>query len=221
MMPQLVLPNLVKSVVRRSLPKNIASFFGDQRSIGVEPSRWDKQYSSGAWDFLKSSAEMPRYGVIASYCRSAGPDASVFDIGCGIGLLLKWLPWHVRYLGIDVSEAAIRQARENDRPRASFEVANAVSFDPGERFDVVVLNELLYYVECPELLVDRCAGFLRAGGVIVVSMYKSIESMQTWRRCAAHVNVLDQARIARYRGQEWTVRLCRLARSPGTSPWPL
>jgi 2-polyprenyl-3-methyl-5-hydroxy-6-metoxy-1,4-benzoquinol methylase len=175
------------------------------------------RHVSGAWDFLKSSAEMPRYGVIASYCRSAGPEASVFDIGCGIGLLLEWLPRHgnLRYFGIDVSDVAIRQARENARARASFEAADPVIFDPGERFDVVVLNEVLYYVERPELLLDRCAGFLRPGGVIVISMYNSIESLQTWRRCAAHVAVLDQVRIARYRGQGWTVRLCGAPRSPG------
>ncbi len=188
-----------------------------QQAASLDQAAWDRQYAKGHWDFLDSLAEMPRYGVIAGYCRAISPTASILDIGCGTGLLWSWLAnaGERRYYGIDLAETAIRQA-QSSYPNVRFEVADAETFDTDERFDAIVLNEILYYLQQPGIFLDRCARFLQPGGRLILSMYGSVESRRAWRRCAGHLDVIDQVKLIRPRGNRWIVRSGR-PRQRGTA----
>lgn len=63
----------------------------------------------------------------------------VLDIGCGTGIHANYLAekgYHVT--GIDFSEEMIRIAKENNKGKADFEVANATNFILDKKFDIVL-----------------------------------------------------------------------------------
>ena len=72
------------------------------------------------------------------------PETRILDVGCGdgtVGLFLAGLGY--RYLGIDISEAAIERARQRSADAgadAGFRVANALDPEslPADGFDIVV-----------------------------------------------------------------------------------
>jgi 2-polyprenyl-3-methyl-5-hydroxy-6-metoxy-1,4-benzoquinol methylase len=151
---------------------------------------WEAQYSAGGWDFLTQLSELPRYSVLAGYVCHLSRGGAVLDVGCGQGILLRSLPdaAYSKYVGIDLSASAIaaaqEQRRELQRPeppalqqqepqqnqRSTFLSADCESYVPGEKFDVIVFNEVLYYLRDPQQLVERYAQSLRGGGVMLVSM---------------------------------------------------
>jgi SAM-dependent methyltransferase len=201
----------VAGIARRVIPLELRSLLIWRRPTGIDRATWDREYASGQWSRLSDLAETHRYAIIAGYSRMFGSAASVLDIGCGPGLLVDWLCQDSkrRYVGIDVSSVAIRQARERVSDQARFEVADAATFDPGARFDMIVLNEMLYYMERPELVLERYGDFLAPGGVLVISMWRSTDSLRTWRRCADRLEVLDEVRLRAANATEWHVWLCR------------
>ena len=117
--------------------------------------RWDRSYAAGHWDFLDSLQQCPRHYVIAGMLRALGADASrVLDVGCGTGALVPHLPGNVsRYVGIDISSEAIRLCREKhaDGAHRSFEASAFEGFECRETFQVIVFNEMLYYLPLPAI----------------------------------------------------------------------
>jgi SAM-dependent methyltransferase len=85
--------------------------------------------------------------VIATYLRPR-PGDRVLDIGCGPGDVVDDLP-DVEYLGLDVSEPYIENARRRFGARASFMVADVLDVDPDElgTFDLVHAHGLLHHVD--------------------------------------------------------------------------
>ena len=112
----------LRKTVKQLIPATLGSYLL-RRPTGMGRAEWDRQYAAGEWDFLGGLAEMPRFSVIAGYCRTVAPSPSVLDIGCGTGLLHAWLGKDSdrRYLGIDISEIAIRKAREAALGNARFD----------------------------------------------------------------------------------------------------
>ena len=69
------------------------------------------------------------------------PGASVLEVGCGVGTLLGDLQ-PARGLGIDFSPEMIRLAQEN-KPGLDFRVADAHALDIDEKFDFIILSNLV------------------------------------------------------------------------------
>jgi 2-polyprenyl-3-methyl-5-hydroxy-6-metoxy-1,4-benzoquinol methylase len=202
---------LIKTILKRTLPLGLRPRFARRRPTGIDGATWDREYATGHWARLGEMGEMPRYALIAGYVRSIGSAASVLDIGCGDGQLFDWLGQDNkrRYAGVDVSTVAIDQARLRTSNEAGFEVADATTFDPGAQFDIIVLNEMLYYMDRPEEVVQRYQGFLKPGGVLIISMWEAPESQRTWRRCASRLEVLDKVRLRGGNAKGWNIWLCR------------
>lgn len=195
---------------RRSM-MGIASFFKPNLLLGMDQAAWNRDYAKGDWDDLGQSIDMYRYPVVAGYIQSLGPAASVLDIGCGSGILAERLCEKAPrpYLGVDISTIAIDKALARGLANARFEVADAVTFNPGRQFSAIVFNEILCYIDDPARLLTRLSASLAPGGAYVISLYRSIESMQAWRRSAPHLEVLSETRIRAFTTYEWKVRLCR------------
>jgi trans-aconitate methyltransferase len=100
------------------------------------------------------------------------------------------------YVGIDLSDVAIDQAREPGLACSEFLVANATNFEPPHPFDVIVFNEILYYLEDPAEQVRRYAQYLAPAGIFVVSMYYSPASFRTWKRLNAELKTLDHVTVS-------------------------
>jgi 2-polyprenyl-3-methyl-5-hydroxy-6-metoxy-1,4-benzoquinol methylase len=205
-----------RKLLRRAVPVEVRSYLTRGGPTGIDRTTWDAEYATGQWAKIGESAEMPRYALIAGYSRRFESTASVLDVGCGEGHLSSWLCQGTerRYLGIDLSSVAVEQARARAPRGARFEAADAATFDPHEPFDIIVLNEMLYYMDEPETVVERYGRFLTPGGAFIISMFRVPESLRAWRRCASRLKVLDQVLLRGSNGKEWNVSLSRPAQRP-------
>lgn len=143
--------------------------------------RWNREYRSGRWDLLENdSSEKARSAIIAMYCSHFFPSAKILDIGCGVGILSDFLNADQKqnYLGIDLSSIAANTARQKRNLRVLTEKAE--DFQATESFDVIVFNEVLYYLDSDEIL-RRYTTYLRPNGIIVVSAFRIWHPFGRWR----------------------------------------
>jgi len=88
------------------------------------------------------------YRLLAEIYREHIPvGASVLEIGCGTGTLLHALR-PSRGLGVDISPAMVEIAAAKF-PSLAFRVADAEAFDPGERFDYVIVPDVVEHLSDP------------------------------------------------------------------------
>jgi SAM-dependent methyltransferase len=186
---------------------------GNRLILDSAPSVLDGQHSGGAWDYLDDMSEMARYAVIVGYCARTHGASSALDLGSGKGILLDWLlrAGIKRYVGVDYSAAAIEAAKPRCADNVSFVAEDAARFTPGERFNVIIFNEMLYYFDRPDDILRRYAEFLEPDGNFVISLWDAPESRNAWRLASAVVTTLDHVRVANARGVAWHIRMCRPA----------
>jgi len=153
---------------RTSLEEKIKALvhsWEQQRGKGDIPTSkevWQTQYSKGRWDFLDQLDELAHYSILVGHIQYLKPSGSILDIGCGKGILQQKLaPYgYSRYVGIDISDDAIRQASCNEDDKTTFIASDATSYSPTERFDAIVFNEVLYYFDDPLKTVERYERYL-------------------------------------------------------------
>ncbi|MDQ7778097.1 MAG: methyltransferase domain-containing protein [Planctomycetota bacterium] len=100
------------------------------------------------------------------------PQMSVLDLGCGYG----YLSYHfaercARAVGVDISPTAVEFARKTyARPNLAFEVGDILSWNPQEKFDLVLFVSLYEHLtrEQADLALERFKGWLKPGGVVAV-----------------------------------------------------
>ena len=179
---------------------------------------WEAQYGSGGWELMRRLDELARYSVIAGYLHHLKPGGSVLDVGCGEGLLADHLrPFgYARYLGVDLSETAVRQAAGRADERTAFTAADAESYVPAERWDAIVFNESVYYFRDPLGTVRRYEGFLEDGGLFIVSTFRSRRADVIVKRLLERYRLLEETAISNRKGT-WVVRVASAARRP-TAP---
>jgi SAM-dependent methyltransferase len=177
---------------------------------------WEEQYRRGGWEFMRGFDELARYSVIAAYLHHLRPGGSVLDVGGGEGLLADHLrPFgYARYLGVDLSEAAIRQAAGRTDAATSFAAADAESYVPPERWDAIVFNECVYYFNDPVGSVRRYEAFLAEGGVFVVSTFRSRRADVIARRLIEIYGLIEETAITNRKGT-WVVRVFRPGEGSG------
>lgn len=98
------------------------------------------------WDRIaQASEETPgrsyRRQLTAVFARLVPPGASVLEIGCGTGDLLAALR-PTTGVGVDFSAEMVRRARER-HPELTFVAADAHELDLGQRFDYIVLSDVV------------------------------------------------------------------------------
>ena len=139
----------------------------------TEPSRaarFDALYRADIdpWNFRTSGYERDKYAAtLAALPRARFRHA--LEVGCSIGELTRRLRERAEaVLGLDVSRVAVAEARRvhGGVPGLCFEVAELPADWPGGTFDLIVLSEVLYFLEPEEidLTARRVAGALEPGG---------------------------------------------------------
>ena len=166
----------VRAWIRLSLSR-----LGPYRPMAGGRDVLDSEYLAGEWDYLAGDLELPRFGVVAAYCLRDSGGPRILEIGCGEGLLPQRIGTtrFSRYVGVDVSRAAIERATSKQLAGAEFVADDAFAFDPGAEFDVIVFNEVLEYAPRPVELVRRYERWLADDGWFVVSQYKATDDART------------------------------------------
>jgi SAM-dependent methyltransferase len=100
------------------------------------------------------------------------------DVGCGDGRTGLWLARRARsYVGVDVSESAVRAARLRGMDARLVADAALLPF-PDRSFDVALCIEVLEHLFDPEGAAAEIRRVLRPGGTLVVS----VPNCAFWRR---------------------------------------
>lgn len=196
-----------EALARRVHAWELATGRGD---APVGKDAWEAQYREGGWDFMRRLDELARYSVIAGYLHALAPGGSVLDVGGGEGILVDHLrPFgYSRYLGVDLSEAAVEQGAGRRDEKTAFAAADAEAFVPEGRWDAVVFNECVYYFEDPVGTVARYKGFLAPGGVLVVSTFRSRRADVIAARLKEAHELLEETSVSNRKGT-WVVRIFR------------
>lgn len=155
--------------------------------------------------------------LVSHHCPGA---TSLLDVGCAAGSLVSALRGTSirRYLGLDISSVAVRQASARvaaGPPDAfvestSFSVADVRQFVVPLSFsaDVLVFNEVLYYFDVDEAVsqVARLLSAAAPGATAFVSMKDDPKSAEIFRRLASAL-VLRNVVLFQEKGRDLRFRV--------------
>jgi trans-aconitate methyltransferase len=181
-----------------------------RRMMEKEP--LDAAHEKNRWDHLLSQTHFSTYlgGTIEVEARNlltavlikyyAMPSPSILDMGCAGGTLASALPSFSRYVGVDVSEHAVATARRDpdlarlvESDRVAFEQADLRQYCPDQTWNVIVFNEVLYYLRTEQAIieVERYAKFLSPDGIFCITMKDDPKSHAIFRSLARQYAWLD------------------------------
>ncbi len=93
---------------------------------------------------------------------------NLLDIACGDGTLTaQFCKKFKKVVGVDASGSHIRRARKNC-PKAEFHESLIENFELKEKFDTVVMLDLLEHVINPVSVLKKAASFLKKDGILIV-----------------------------------------------------
>jgi SAM-dependent methyltransferase len=154
----------------------IASFLKSYGPSTIKKLLWDKEFSQGQWDFIDDTTGDCVYENLEKYARNG----IILDLGCGPGNTANELAVsaYQRYVGVDISEAALEKARkrtvENGRAeKNTFVRGDFVSYEPIQKFDVILFRESIYHVPMGKIkeTLERFSHYLKEGGVLMVRLF--------------------------------------------------
>lgn len=172
--------------------------------------RWDDEYRTEKWRYMHGLTELARYSVVVGYVQHLAARGEVLDLGCGEGILQQRLGQasYARYVGVDISGAAIEAASLRANPQTSFVCADVARYHPSGSFDVIVLNEVLYYISDPLGLLRHYEQFLKPNGMFVISMFATEQTNTNWRVLEREYRFLDQTSTRNaHSGYAWDCRV--------------
>jgi SAM-dependent methyltransferase len=91
------------------------------------------------------------------------------DVGCGQGILAKYIPEGVEYLGIDLAKSLVDIAQKQDKnPRHHYLVADVSREIKLGMIDKVVMILSLQNIKKPFGVIKNCHSWLKTGGKILM-----------------------------------------------------
>lgn len=167
--------------------------------IGKARFRWDTEYAGGKWDYLGAPQQL-NYDVILHFIRHFGRQPSILEVGCGEGILQQRIPagTYSKFLGIDISKIAIDRAARLNNKTTEYRRADMERFTPPEKYQIIVLNEVLHYSADPIGLLKRYSGFLYPGGLMITSLRETAHSLTIIAGIEKEFIILDK----KYSGDE-------------------
>ncbi len=140
----------------------------------LAPSYFDDVYAAhdDPWGFATRPYEAAKYAATLAALPKTRY-RSALEVGCSIGVLTRELAARCdRLLAVDVSDAALAQARARTRDLPGVTIARlrVPDEDPGGAYDLVLLSEVGYYWSPADLdrAADLVARRLEPGGHLVL-----------------------------------------------------
>ncbi|MGA0558224.1 class I SAM-dependent methyltransferase [Larkinella sp. VNQ87] len=170
--------------------------FIKRKIFRINRDRWNYQYDKGLWEGLKGLDELARFSVIVGYVKYLKPgQPELLEIGCGEGLLQQRLQPHNygRYVGLDISDSAIRNAQAQADEKCTYLVADMDKYQPVGAFDMIMFNESIYYSRHPLETLQRYATHLKPNGLLLVTINDHKHSDELWASLKDGFDLLDEA----------------------------
>jgi SAM-dependent methyltransferase len=162
-------------IVQRTLTF-VRGFLTSYGPTSIKKKMWDKDFSSGKWDFIDNTSG----DCVYSHLEKFAQDGDILDLGCGPGNTANELSGDAyrSYIGVDISEAALAKAvkrtAENGRSeKNSFVCSDFLGYKPTKEFDVILFRESVYHIPYGQVLeiLEKYSKFLKKSGVFVVRLY--------------------------------------------------
>ena len=162
-------------IVERTLTF-VRGFLTSYGPTSIKKKMWDKDFSSGKWDFIDDTSGDCVYSHLEKFAQGG----DILDLGCGPGNTANELSGDAyrSYIGVDISEAALAKAvkrtAENGRSeKNSFVCSDFLGYKPTKEFDVILFRESVYHIPYGQVLeiLEKYSKFLKKSGVFVVRLY--------------------------------------------------
>jgi SAM-dependent methyltransferase len=162
-------------IARRALTF-VQGFLSSYGPSSIKKLLWDRDFSRGKWDFIDNTVGDCVYPHLEKYAQNG----DILDLGCGPGNTANELVSGVyrRYIGVDISEAALAKAvkrtQENGRAdKNSFVRSDFLGYTPTQEFDIILFRESLYHVPYGQVLkiLAKYSKNLKKSGVFIVRLY--------------------------------------------------
>jgi 2-polyprenyl-3-methyl-5-hydroxy-6-metoxy-1,4-benzoquinol methylase len=186
-------------VYENSVLQQAADRWLEHRRADNTAAYWNEALASDFSNYLGGTLSIDlRNAIVAALIRHhVEPPVRVLDIGCSGGSLAGAIDGLSHYTGTDVSDYAVAHAKRaapfpsRGRGGATIEfiAADLRDFPLNERrWDVIVFNEVLYYLPVPEALdqIGRYAQALRPSGILCISMKDDGKCRAIFRRLQQH-----------------------------------
>ena len=97
-------------------------------------------------------------------------------------------------------------AQSKQYPKASFIVANVDEWQSDCKFDIIVFNDVLYYLRLPVDTLERYQQMVSPGGVMIVAMFRHRNTMVIWKNIARRFDVADPIEVRNAKGELTDIR---------------
>ncbi|MFN8357921.1 MAG: class I SAM-dependent methyltransferase [Spirosomataceae bacterium] len=168
------------------------------------------QYKHGGWDWLGRLDEQGHHFVMAGYIRYLKPNAKVLDLGAGEGILNDALQKqnYSRYVGVDLSdEAANMGNQKRGDEKTIFQQGDMDKYVPDGKYDIIVINEALYFSKAPLKLLNRLEAYLEPEGFFLISLL--VKAQDIWQELNTEYDFVDENTVINIKGETWTCRILK------------
>lgn len=182
---------------------------GHQKSVSEY---WDDRFEKVYSEVLENVSEMGRHGVIAEIINRSLTRGNILDVGCGTGILSELIDLQrFQYLGIDVSEVALRMANEKrKKSKVDFLNTKIEYFKPQHKFNIIVFNEVLYYLDY-ENVIKQISDWFIDQKIIITSIFDFQEGHLLKKWLESHSFVISEIIIENQKDNlKWYVNTLKL-----------
>jgi SAM-dependent methyltransferase len=153
----------------------VNGFFKSYGPSNIKKALWDNEYSGDKWNFADNTAG----DCVYSHLERHVAKGNILDLGCGSGNTANEVSVtaYDSYIGVDISEAALRKAtkrsEKNGRAQKNrFVQGDILNYLPTGQFRVVLFRESMYHVPLGKIkpMLDRYSKYLADGGVFIVRL---------------------------------------------------
>lgn len=145
-----------------------------RREHSIEPAYFEALYreKGDPWEFETSPYEAGKYRETLA-ALPVERFGSALEVGCANGVLTAQLGSRCdALLAVDVSETAVAAARVRcaDQPHVRIEQRRLPADAPDDRFDLVLLSEVVYYWDSADIVAMGAYldGSVRSGGSVLL-----------------------------------------------------
>jgi SAM-dependent methyltransferase len=140
---------------------------------------WNSEYKTGKWTYARDGRNNENREPIYGFLEHYGAGGSILDLGCGSGMTaLEMKNNFDEYVGIDVSEVAVKTAREaiaaqvDRRDKVHFEACDISKYVPRSQFSVILFRESIYYLPLHRIkpILQGYSAHLLPAGVLIVRL---------------------------------------------------
>lgn len=166
-------------------------------NIGIKRFLWDREFSSGKWNYIEHTID----DIIYHYIEKYSNNGDILDLGCGSGNTGNEININKyrHYTGVDVSMQAIQKARviskQNYRNKKNKYLFSDISvYIPEKQYDLILFRESIYYVAGNRIkgMIDRYSNYLKRNGVLIVKIWNREKYNRIVKLIEKNYNIIEK-----------------------------